>query len=46
MRKKLKDIYRRKRNDEKTNLINKINLLNDEEKLSKIKEILNGGKND
>ncbi|MBI6082770.1 ATP-binding protein [Clostridium perfringens] len=46
LRKKLKDIYRRKRNDEKTNLINKINLLNDEEKLSKIKEILNGGKND
>ena len=46
LRKKLKDIYRRKRNDEKTNLINKINLLHDEEKLSKIKEILNGGKND
>lgn len=46
LRKKLEDIYRRKRNDKKTELINRINLLNDEDKLNKIKEILNGDRYD
>lgn len=42
LRKKLKNMYRKKRNSEKDMLINEINLLKDDEKLRKIKSILNG----